>query len=328
VRRLQALIVLAVTALAAATAAGARTTDVHLNLVAYSTPSTAYAKLIPAFQATAAGKGVSFSQSYGGSTDQSRAVASGLPADVVALSLAPDVDSLVAKGLVSSKWAKAKDGGMVSDSVVVFVVRNGNPKHIKGWNDLVRKGVQVVTPNPIASGGARWNIMAAYGAQLKLGKKPAEAVDYLKKLFGNVVAQDKSARTSLQTFLSGKGDVLLTYENEAILAQHQGQKVFYVIPRSTIKIENPVAVTTTGSADTRKAAQAFVQFLHTPQAQQIFGEEGYRPVDPKVAAKFKYPSRPGLFDIGFVGGWDKVTKQFFDPDNGIVTKIEGSLGVS
>jgi len=217
---------------------------------------------------------------------------------------------------------------MVSDSVVVFVVREGNPKHIKGWDDLVRKGIQVVTPNPISSGGARWNIMAAYGAQLKLGKKPSEANDYLKKLFGNVVSQDKSGRAALQTFLSGKGDVLLTYENEAILAQHQGQKVFYVIPRSTIKIENPVAVTTTGDAEHRKAAQAFVAFLHTPQAQQIFGEEGYRPVDPTVAAKFKFPSRPGLFDIKFLGGWDKVTKQFFDPDNGIVTKIEGSLGVS
>src|SRR5207253_6044069 len=154
--RLVVLIAVALAALAAVTAAGARSTDLHLNLVAYSTPATAYAKLIPAFQATAAGKGVSFSQSYGGSTDQSRAVASGLPADVVALSLAPDVDSLVAKGLVSPKWTKAKDAGIVSDSVVVFVVRNGNPKHITGWNDLVRKAIQVVTPNPIASGGARW----------------------------------------------------------------------------------------------------------------------------------------------------------------------------
>jgi sulfate/thiosulfate-binding protein len=310
-------------AVIAAATAGAATKDTQLALVAYSTPREAFAKIVPAFQATPQGKGVSFSQSYGGSGDQARAVANGLPADVLDLSLEPDMQELVKAGIVSKGWNRGAYHGMVTDSVVVFVVRNGNPKHIKGWGDLTRPGVQVITPNPFTSGGARWNVMAAYGAQLKLGKKPAQAVDYLTKLFKNVAVQDKSARDALNTFLGGKGDVLLTYENEAWLAQKHGQPVYYVIPRSTILIENPAAIT---NGKNQAAARAFLRFLYTPQAQKLFGETGYRPVVKSVASQFKYPARPGLFTIEFVGGWDKVQTQFFDPTKGIMARVERAVG--
>src|SRR6266567_6784166 len=228
-----------------AVAAGA-SKDTKLTLVAYSTPKDAYAQLIPAFQKTQAGNGVSFSQSYGASGEQSRAVAAGLDADVVAFSLEPDITSLVQKNLVAKNWNKDKYKGMVTRSVVVFVVRDGNPKKLKTWNDLVKPGVQVITPNPFTSGGARWNVMAAYGGALRAGKSPKQAVAYLTTLFHkHVVAQPASAREALQTFLAGRGDVLLSYENEAILAKNKGQSVNWVAPKATILIENPVAVTST-----------------------------------------------------------------------------------
>jgi sulfate/thiosulfate transport system substrate-binding protein len=292
----------------------------HISLVAYSTPQEAYAKLIPAFQATPAGKGVSFTQSYGASGDQERSVASGLPADVVALSLAPDVKKLVTAGIVSPSWSADPYGGFVTDSVVVFVVRKGNPKHIATWADLVRKGIGVVTPNPLSSGGARWNVMAAYGAALAQGQTPAQALAYLKSLFKNVVAQGKSARDSLQTFTAGKGDVLLSYENEAITAQSKGQNVDYVIPPQTILIQNPVAVTT--KAGDAKAAAAFIAYLRTPAAQSIFVAKGYRSVLPGLTPASKFPTPPGLFKIDAVGGWTAVSKKFFDPQNGIFAGIE------
>src|SRR3954463_6577002 len=206
----------------------------HLGLVAYSTPKEAYAALIPAFNRTTAGKGVSFTQSYGGSGDQARAVISGLPADVVALSLAPDVDKLVDAKKVAAGWNTGPQKGMVTDSVVAFAVRKGNPKNIKTWDDLIKPGLQVIEPNPFASGGARWNVMAAYGAQLEQGRSEAQATEYLDKLFHNVPVQDKSARDAMNTFLQGKGDVLLAYENEAIAAQQAGQDIDYVVPDQTI----------------------------------------------------------------------------------------------
>src|SRR4051794_17022022 len=216
-----------------------------LSLVAYSTPKEAYAALIPAFNKTADGKGVSFTQSFGPSGDQARAVQAGLPADVVALSLAPDVGKLVDAGKVAKGWDKGAAHGFVTNSVVVFAVRKGNPKHIETWDDLTKPGVQVIEPNPFASGGARWNVMAAYGAQLEQGKTEAQATGYLSKLFHNVPVQDKSARDAMTTFTSGKGDVLLAYENEAIAAQQAGQDLDYVVPDQTILIQNPIAVTTT-----------------------------------------------------------------------------------
>jgi sulfate/thiosulfate-binding protein len=306
--------------------ASASRKDVTLNLVSYSTPREAYKKIIPAFQKTAAGQGVNFTQSYGPSGDQSRAVLNGLPADVVEFSLEPDVTALVNGGLVSKGWNRGPTKGMVTNSVVVFVVRDGNPKHIKGWSDLIKPGVQVLTPNPFTSGGAQWNVMAAYGAQRKDGKKDGAARAYVLKLFKNVVVQDKSARDALQTYLAGKGDVLITYENEAILAQKQGQGVQYVIPRNTILIENPVAIV--NKTKNIAAAKAFVTFLRGAEAQQLFGETGYRPVLASVAKKFKYPARPGLFEIDakFIGGWANVEKKWFDPSKGIMADIERKVG--
>ncbi|HEX6699826.1 MAG TPA: sulfate ABC transporter substrate-binding protein [Gaiellaceae bacterium] len=307
-----------------ATAATSSRAGGSISLVAYSTPKEAYGQIISAFQKTKAGQGVSFQQSYAGSTEQAQAVVNGLHADVVALSLEPDITTLVKAGLVKPSWSKDRWHGIVTRSVVVFVLRNGNPKHIRDWEDLVKPGVQVVTPNPLTSGGARWNVMAAYGAMIRKGKTHKQAVAYLKKLFQHTVSQDKSAREALQTFLTGRGDVLLSYENEAILAQRKNQPVYYLIPKATIRIENPVAVTS--NASDPAAARAFVAFLHTPTAQTIYGDNGYRPVDPKVIRQFNYPVRPWLFTIQRFGGWAKVQKQFFDPKTGIVTKIEEGLG--
>jgi sulfate/thiosulfate transport system substrate-binding protein len=295
-----------------------------LALVAYSTPQGAYEQIIPAFQKTAAGRGISFTQSYGASGDQSRAVASGLPADVVAFSLDPDVTKLVKAGLVDSNRDRDKWHAFVTESVVVLAVRKGNPKHIRDWPDLVKPGVQVIEPNPFTSGGARWNVMAAYGAQLKEGRTQAQAEAYLNELFKHVVVQDKSARDALQTFTSGKGDVMIAYENEAITAQQKGKAIDYVIPRNTILIQNPVAIT----KDAKPAARAFVNFLHTPAAQKIYAAEGYRPVIPSLVDRTRFPTPPGLFTIGDVGGWDQVMTKFFDPDKGVVAKIEQGLGVS
>src|SRR5438874_4775435 len=306
-----------------ALAAGAAK-DTKLALVAYSTPREAYAQLIPAFQKTTAGRGVSFSQSYGASGEQSRAVAAGLDADIVAFSLAPDVTSLVQKKLVPQNWNKNKWHGMVTRSVVVFAVRDGNPKKLKTWNDLLKPGVQIVTPNPFTSGGARWNVMAAYGGALRAGKTPKQAVDYLGKLWKHVVAQPTSAREGLQTFLAGRGDVFLAYENEAIFAQKKGQPVQFVIPKATILIENPIAVTSTSKHKTE--ANAFVKFLHTPDAQKIFAQNGYRPVVPAASRGFNFPTRPQLFTIKYVGGWAKVEKQFFVPRTGIKVRFIGSSG--
>jgi sulfate transport system substrate-binding protein len=297
-----------------------------LALVAYSTPKEAYAEVIPAFQKTPAGKGVTFSQSYGASGDQSRAVQSGLPADVVALSLAPDVDKLVKKDLVAKDWANDAHQGFVTNSVVVFAVRKGNPKNLKTWDDLVKPGVEVIEPNPFTSGGAKWNIMAAYGAQIEQGKTPAQANDYLKQLFKNVVVQDKSAREALQTFSAGKGDVLLAYENEAITAQSKGEDLEYVVPDQTILIQNPIAVTTEAKNPT--AAKAFVDYVRTPAAQKIFVSKGYRPVVASVNDPQRFPDPPGLFKIDKFGGWSKVNDEFFDPDKGSVAEIERGLGVA
>src|SRR5256714_8194447 len=306
-----------------ALAAGAAR-DTKLALVAYSTPKDAYSQLIPAFQKTHAGQGVSFSQSYGASGDQSRAVAAGLSADIVALSLAPDVSALVQKHLVAQSWNKDKFHGMVTRSVVVFVVRDGNPKKIRTWSDLVKPGVQIVTPNPFTSGGARWNVMAAYGGALRAGKTPKQAQTYLAQMWKHVVAQPASAREGLATFLAGRGDVFLAYENEALFAQKKGQPVQFVIPKATILIENPIAVTSTSKH--QQQARAFVNFLRTKAAQRIFAENGYRPVIKGVAQGLNFPVRPQLFTIKYVGGWAQVEKKFFDPRTGVMAKIQASSG--
>jgi sulfate transport system substrate-binding protein len=297
-----------------------------LSLVAYSTPQEAYGKIIKAFQATTQGKNITFTESYGASGDQSRAVEAGLAADVVAFSLEPDMTRLVKAGLVDAAWSANDSKGMVTDSVVALVTRKGNPKHVKDWDDLVKPGVEVITPNPFTSGGARWNVMAAYGAKSNKGADDAAGVAYLNKLFHQVPVQDDSARKSLQTFAGGKGDVLIAYENEAIFAQQHGQAIDYVIPDQTILIENPVAVTSKSTH--QEAAKAFVQFLSSPTAQTIFADAGYRPVTAGVKGSVSFKDPSGLFTIADVGGWTSVSKKFFDPQAGVLVDVERQLGVA
>jgi sulfate/thiosulfate transport system substrate-binding protein len=297
-----------------------------LTLVAYSTPEEAFREIIPAFNKTPEGEGVGFDQSYASSGEQSRAVEGGLPADVVDFSLEPDMTRLVEAGLVDEDWNQNEHNGMVTDSVVVFMVRKGNPENIQTWDDLIKDDIEVIEPNPFTSGGAKWNIMAAYGAQLENGKSPEQAEAYIAELFEHVPVLDKSARESLQTFSSGKGDVLLGYENEAILAQASGEELDYIVPDETILIENPLAVV--NESENLETAEAFVDFLYTPEAQQIFADTGYRPVVDGVESPHDFPDPPKLFDITKFGGWDKVNDEFFDPESGIVAEIFQSQGKS
>lgn len=318
---LGAVTVAAVTALVACGGGGP-----SVALVAYSTPREAYAELIPAFQKTAAGANVEFSESYGSSGEQSRGVEAGLPADVVGFSLTPDMTRLVEAGLVDKTWSQNQYEGFVTTSVVVLVVRKGNPKGIMTWADLTAPGVEVIEPNPFTSGGAKWNVMAAYGAQLQQGKTEEQARIYLADLFENVPVQDKSAREALQTFVGGKGDVLLSYENEAIAAQQAGEAVDYVVPAETILIENPLAVTV--DAGSSAPAKAFYDYLYTPEAQAIFVAKGYRPVIEGVAGADRFPAPAKLFTIADLGGWDTVNKDFFDPSGSVMATIEQGLGIS
>jgi sulfate/thiosulfate-binding protein len=310
----------------ATSAAQARPSAVNLSLVAYSTPAGAFSKIIPAFQKTAEGNGVTFKQSYGASGPQAAAVHNGLPADIVNLSLAPDVTVLSQAGLVKTTWNKDQYGGMVTDSIVVFVVRKGNPKNIKTWADLIKPGIQVINPNPFTSGGARWNVMAAWGAQIKQHKTPKQANAYLGSLYKNITVQDSSARASMNTFVGGKGDVLLAYENEAIQAQQAGADISFVRPSSTILIENPIAVLKGTQNPTQ--ANAFVAFTRSAEAQDIWATYGYRPILKSVATKWAktFPVPKQLFTIRDIvkGGWPVAQPKFFDPNNGIVKQVQGT----
>ena len=300
-----------------------------LSLVAYSTPQVVYDEVIPGFRATSAGKGVGFSESFGASGDQSRAVESGLAADIVAFSLEPDMTRLVKAGLVSDNWAANAHKGLVSKSVVSLIVRKGNPKNIHTWDDLLKPGIKVLTPNPFTSGAAKWNILAAYGAKSGGGEDPQKGLSYLRELITkHVTVQDKSGREALQDFASGNGDVLISYENEAITAQKKGQQVDYVIPDQTILIENPIAVVSKSKHP--EQAKAFLDYALSPSAQQKFADWGYRPVDQAVfdKNKAKFPTPSGLFTIRDLGGWSKVNDAFFDPDKGSVAAIEKDAGVS
>jgi sulfate/thiosulfate transport system substrate-binding protein len=322
--RFRIVLALLVISLVAAAAAGAAS----INLVAYSTPKTVLGNIIDAWQSTPDGRGVSFTQSYGASTDQAKAVAAGLNADVVFLSTGTDVDLLVDAGLVDANWNRQSYRGIAADTVVVFAVRNGNPKHIKGWNDLVRSGIQVVTPNPFSSGSAKWNVLAAYDAQRHLGKTDKQAVAYVQQLFTHVVSQDTSGRNATNTFLAGKGDVLLTYESEALASRAAGQDIQFVIPRQTMLIELPIAVLK-GSSN-KDAAQKFIRFTKGDVAQELFAQNGFRPVNPKIAKKYasKYPVRPGQFTIDDkpIGGWRAAEKRWFNPNGGLMATIERAVG--
>jgi len=297
-----------------------------ISLVAYSTPEVVYDQIIPDFQKTTAGKGVGFKASYGASGDQSRAVDAGLPADVVTFSTEPDMTRLVKDGIVASDWNAGPSKGLVTTSVVAFVVRKGNPKHIHTWADLLRPGVKVLTPNPFSSGAAKWNLLAAYGQASHAGEDPAAGLAYVKQLISHVPVQDKSGRDALNDFTAGNGDVLLSYEYEATTAQKKGQSVDYVLPDDTIKIDIDIAATKKASA----SAKAFLAYVLSKPAQQRFADWGYRPVDAEVlaASKAKFPDPPGLFTIDQLGGWTKVDDTLFDPDKGAIAKIESAAGVS
>ena len=299
-----------------------------VDLVAYSTPEEAYTQdLQPAFNETSEGEGVEFSNSFGSSGDQSRAVEAGQPADVVHFSLEPDMTRLVDAGMVAEDWADNEYNGINQNSVVVFVTRPGNPENIQDWDDLVTGDVDVLTPNPFTSGGARWNLMAAYGNKvLTEGASEEEGLEFIDQLLQNTVVQDESARDSLGTFLGGQGDVLLAYENEALAAQEAGEELEYVVPDSTLLIETPIAATT--EAD--ESAQAFIDFQYTDEGQQLWADAGYRPVVESVLAKNedKFPVPADLFTIEELGGWEQVSIDFFDPENGSVAEINQNLGVA
>jgi sulfate/thiosulfate transport system substrate-binding protein len=296
-----------------------------VDVVGYSTPETVYTDgLQPAFQKTADGKGVSFSDSFGASGDQSRAVEAGQSASLVHFSTGGDMTRLVDAGIVDSNWDQNKYKGIAEDSVVVFVVRKGNPKGINSFDDLINKDVSVVTPNPFSSGSARWNIMAIYGSQLAQGKSDAEALDAVKTVLSKTQAQPGSGADALTAFTQGQGDVLLSYENEAIKAQKEGEDVDYVVPDDTILIETPIAVT----KDAPESAQKFLDYIWSDAGQKIWAENGYRPVNKALVDPKQFPTPKGLYTIDKFGGWDKVNDEFFDETNGKVAEIEKDLGVS
>ncbi|HET7087837.1 MAG TPA: sulfate ABC transporter substrate-binding protein [Anaerolineae bacterium] len=331
-RIVSTLVVLALIGLLAACTGPAATQpssqgSIKLILGAYTTPREAYGKLIPLFQAQwkkQAGQDVTFEESYLGSGAQSRAIVEGFEADVAALSLEGDITRIEKAGLITQDWKSGTYKGMVSTSIVVFGVRKGNPKGIQDWADLAQPGLEVLTPDPKSSGGAQWNIVALYGAAIrgKISGVPAgdeaAALEFLKTVLRNVTVFDKGARESITNFEKGVGDVIITYENEILVGQKNGQDYEMIFPQSTILIENPVAVIDTyvDKHGTRAAAEAFVDFLFTRQAQEIFAEYGLRSVDPEVAqaTASQYPTIEDLFTIRDFGGWSEVADKFFDDD--------------
>ncbi len=326
-RRISLFAVAIIACGAIAAVAGASTKGATLSLIGYSTPKTVMGKIIQLWQQTPAGKDVSFTTSYGPSGDQARAVAAGLKADIVLLSTGLDVNTLVDAGLVDPNWTKQSYGGDEAYSVVVFAFRGGNPKHIRTWDDLVKPGVQIVTPNPFSSGSAKWNVLAAYAAARHEGKTDKQARAFVQKLFRNVVSQDSSGRNATNTFLAGKGDVLLTYESEAIAAQQAGQNIGYLVPNQTMLIELPIAPIKTSSS--LATANTFIAFTKTAPAQDLLAQYGYRSVLKSVAKKYrsKFPTRALVrIDDPLFGGWRKVDKRWFDPQNGLMTGIEKAVG--
>ena len=298
-----------------------------LDVVGYSTPEAVYTEALePAFEESSNGSGVSFSNSFGASGDQSRAVAAGQPASVVHFSQAGDMERLVEEGeIVAKDWDQNKYKGIAQNSVVVMVVRKGNPEGLKSLDDLQSKDVDVITPNPFSSGSARWNIMAVYGNAIEAGKSPDQALDEVRTVLEKTVAQPGSGRDALSAFTQGQGDVLLSYENEAIKAEEEGEDVEYVVPPATLLIETPIAVTKDA---TEPAAQDFLDFIWSDEGQEIWAENGYRPVNPTLVDEKQFPTPADLFKIAQFGGWGKVNDEFFDDETGSVAEIEKELGVS
>jgi len=307
--------------------AKARNAGATINIVAYSTPKPVLSTLIANFQATPQGQGVSFTQSYGPSTSQAQAVAAGLPCDIIFPSWPGDVQILVDAGLVNKNWNEQSYSGIVANTVVAFAVRHYNPKKIKGWNDLIKPGVQVITPDPFSSGSAKWNILAAYSAQRHLGKTDAQAIAYVKQLFHNVAAQPTSGSAGTAAFLAGEGDTLITYESEAIAATLKGTQVEYVIPRQTLLIQLPIAVMQ--NSPNKDVANQFIQFLKSTPSQLVFGQNGFRPVNPAAAKTFtKFPVRPGQITLAdkTLGGYAAAQQKWFSSPNGLMYGIESAVG--
>jgi sulfate transport system substrate-binding protein len=329
-RRALLFLLIVLTIFGSVSTAQARQTGTNINLVAFSTPKPIVQKLIVRFGYTSAGHGVSFSQSYGPSGSQARAIIAGQPADIAFLSTGLDIDTLADAGIVSKTWNHAPYGAIVADSVVAFVVRPGNPKHIHTWSDLVKPGVQVVTPNPFSSGSAKWNVLAAYAAARKSGMTDHKAVQFVTKLFEHVVSQDSSGSNAANTFFSGKGDVLITYESEAYAAFAAGKAGSLVVPKPTMLIELPMVATKNAPA----TAQAFISYAHAPKQQAIFAANGYRPVVKSVLTRpdlaswrKKYNTGP-TFNIRdrLFGGWRKANTVWFDPNTGRMVGVERAVG--
>ncbi|GAB2652951.1 sulfate ABC transporter substrate-binding protein [Prescottella soli] len=293
-----------------------------INLFAYAVPKPGFDKVTAAFAQTDEGKGVTFKPSYGASGDQSRKVKDGAQADFVNFSVEPDITRLVDAGLVDKDWNSGAYNGIPFGSVVTIVVRKGNPKNIKDWDDLLQPGIEVVTPNPFSSGSAKWNLLAPYAAKSEGGKNPQAGLDYLGKLVGeHVKVQPKSGREATETFLQGTGDVLLSYENEALFTERNGDPVEHVTPPVTFKIENPAAVI----SNSRNIAQAtaFRDYLYTTDAQRLWAEAGFRPVDPEVAKEFAadFPQPQKLWTIADLGGWKTVDADLFKQGSGSIAVI-------
>jgi sulfate/thiosulfate-binding protein len=315
-----------------AASSAASSDDNRLSVVGFSVLKTANEPVIADFQKTSAGKGISFTTSYGASGDQSRAVAGGLPTDEVHLSLAPDVESLVSAGLVDKSWDATPTHGILTDSEVVFLVRKGNPLHIQSWDDLVKPGVKIITPNPASSGSAKWNILAAWAHVTGNGGTDAQAKTFVTQLLHNAVALPDSGSDALASFVAGNGDVLLAYENDSIAARAAGDDVDYVIPQDTLLIQNPVALTTKA----KPAAQDFLNFQLSKQGQSDYARAGFRPVIKGIHVDVpgaNDPSHPFpkvhqqfTIDKDF-GGWDKANPEFFDDTTGIITKIISGLNI-
>ncbi len=305
--------------------------DKAVSLVGFSILEASNKRVVADFKKTPEGDGATFQESYGASGDQARAVIGGQKADLVHLSLEPDVQKLVDEKLVSPDWNTTPTKGILTQSVVVMVVRPGNPKGIKGWDDLVKPGVKVITPNPASSGSAKWNILAAYGQVLANGGSEADAKAYLKKFFGNVASLPGSARDATTSFTSGSGDVLLSYENEAILARQSGTDFDYVVPDETLLIQNPGAVTT----EATPAAEDFLTYLTGKEAQTAYAAAGFRPLQSDITVEVEgandpsnpYPAPAKLLTVDKdFGGWGEANTKFFDEDKGVVTLIQKETG--
>jgi sulfate/thiosulfate-binding protein len=324
---------LALTACSAAGGSSDDSTD-QLSVVGYSVLESANAPIYEAFEKTDAGKDVTFKTSYGASGDQSRAVEGGLSADVVHFSLEPDITRLVDDGIVADDWKDNPTKGIATSSVVSLVVRKGNPKNITGWDDLVKPGIGIITPNPASSGSAKWNILAAWQHVIGAGGSEADAEAYMTKFLNNTVSMPGSGRDATTSFSEGNGDVLISYENEAILARQNGEPFDYIVPDDTLLIENPAAVT----KDAPAAAQDFLDFLTTPEAQADYAKFGFRPVVdgvtlPEVEGandpSDPFPTPTTLYTVDDdLGGWDEANTKFFDEDNGIITKLQEKTGTT